>query len=61
LLLDQFASHRMHGNPTRDFVEGSQQSGDFILWAPAQNMKTPGTIFAAAPGEKNAPHGRLPI
>ena len=31
-----------------------------VLCALAENMKTPCTVFATAPGKKNAFHGRLP-
>jgi hypothetical protein len=59
LPLDQLATVGVHRNTTGDLVEGSQQSGDFILSALTENMQTPRTIFAAAPRKKNALHSRF--
>src|ERR1019366_9653168 len=60
LLLNQFSSNRMHGNTARAFVECSQQPCDFMLGTLAKNVKTPCTVFAAAPGKKNALHADCP-
>jgi hypothetical protein len=49
----------MHGDAASRFVESGQQPRDFILPTLAENMKTPCTVFAAAPGEKNALHNEL--
>jgi hypothetical protein len=46
----------MHGDAARSVVESSQQPRDLILTTLAENMKTPCTIFATAPGKKNAFH-----
>src|SRR5271154_6701979 len=51
----------MHGDAARGVVESRQESGDFILASLAKNMKTPRTVFAAAPGEKYTFHGRRSI
>jgi hypothetical protein len=56
LPLDQFATDGVHSDTTSLLVEPRQQSDDFILSALTENLQTPRTIFAAAPGKKNSPH-----
>jgi hypothetical protein len=56
LPLDQFAADGMHRHTVRGFIERGQQAGDLILAALAENVQTPCTIFAAAPGKKNSLH-----
>src|SRR6058998_3353825 len=46
----------MHGDAIRFLVESSEQSYDVILSLLPQDMKRPGAVLAAAPGEQNALH-----
>jgi len=46
----------VHGYSIRHLVEGGQQADDLILAALTKDMKTPCTVFAAAPGLEDALH-----
>src|SRR5260370_30867751 len=46
----------MECHTVRSFVVRGQQSDNLMLTALAENMQTPRTILAAAPGKKNSPH-----
>jgi hypothetical protein len=44
----------VHGNPLKMSIDRGQQTDHFYFAPLAENVETPGTIFAAAPGEKDS-------
>jgi hypothetical protein len=57
LRLDKHAPGTVHSDTIKCGVEGGQQPDDVIFPAPSQAVQRPGTVLAAAPGEKkSAPH-----
>ena len=44
----------MHGNPVRRPIECRDQGGQFDIGALTQQLQRPGTVFSAAPGQRDA-------
>jgi hypothetical protein len=57
LRLEQFITRTVHGYALEICVDGSEQADDFHLRVASEDVKRPGTIFAAAPGEQDFPFG----
>jgi hypothetical protein len=46
----------VHGYALKLGVEGGEQAHNFDVRILAQNVKSPGAVFAAAPGEEDSLH-----
>ena len=54
---DDLAADPVHGDAVGFTVEGGEQADDFILRLLAQQVESPGAVFAAAPGKEGTGHG----
>ena len=50
LLVQKFGPDRVHGDPAEFPIDGGKEPGNLNVRLPAQGMKHPGAVFAAAPG-----------